>query len=448
MRSSIWPGSARAAGTAAARSAVARTIVLIPVGAVAVGPQAICQITAAFAASANTLTLDRNDAEALRPGGTSIDGPEATEALNALERRHDTVLYIADPDLTPWSRKAVRQADLAILIGHHAGAPTITPLEQFAASVLTPAQTRLLLLHPVRGAVSGTSRWLAGRHVVMHHHMAGPDDAARLVRFVRGTALGLVAGGGGAFCVAHVGLYKALIEAGYGFDILGGTSGGSAMAAAFAMGSSPDEIDAAIAEMFVRQKAMRRYTWPRYGLIDHTHYDAQLAALCGGRAIEDLWVPFFSVSTNLSENRLHLHRSGLLWHAVRASSSIPALLPPFYTAEGDMLVDGGLIDNVPIQVMHDIKTGPNVVLSLEAPKLARYAVDYAKLPSRSALVRSLANPLRRGRLPTRRASQRCCCGRWWPIGRITSAAFDLRTCTSSRRCRRTWDCWIGTAIAS
>jgi NTE family protein len=217
-------------------------------------------------------------------------------------------------------------------------------------------------------------------------------DTARLVRFIDGSALGLVAGGGGAFCVAHAGVYKALQEAGYVFDMMGGTSGGSAMTAAFAMGSTPDEIDAAVHTMFVVNKAMRRYTWPRYGLLDHTHYDAQLVAMCQGLAIEDLWLPYFSVSTNLSENRLHQHRTGPLWQAVRASSSIPVLLPPYYTTDGDMLVDGGLIDNVPIKVIHEYKSGPNVVISLEAPKLARYAVNYAALPSRGKLLQTMANP--------------------------------------------------------
>ena len=130
------------------------------------------------------------------------------------------------------------------------------------------------------------------------------------------------------------------------------------------------------------------------------HYDAELEALFGPRCIEDLWIPFFCVSTNLSENRAEVHRSGPVWQAVRASSSIPVLLPPFYTPEGDMLVDGGLVDNVPVKVMRDLKSGPNVVMSLEAPKLARYPVDYARLPSRGAMLRALANPFAKQRLPS------------------------------------------------
>ena len=127
----------------------------------------------------------------------------------------------------------------------------------------------------------------------MHHHVAIDDRGtiARLYRFINGTALGLVACGGGALCAAHVGLYKALIECGFEFDIIGGTSAGAAMGAAFAMGKHPDDIDRGTHDIFVTNRAMQRYTWPRYSLLDHRHYDTQLAAIspaptsriCGSR---------------------------------------------------------------------------------------------------------------------------------------------------------------------
>ena len=186
----------------------------------------------------------------------------------------------------------------------------------------------------------------------MHHHVAldEPGDIERLYRFVNGTALGLIACGGGAYCAAHVGLYKALLQSGLAFDIMGGTSGGGAMTAAFAMGTDPDDVDRATHEIFVTNKAMRRYTWPRYSLLDHTHFDRQLANHYAGIDIEDLWIPYFAVSTNLSSYDLHRHRRGDLWAAVRATGSIPVLLPPYYTEDGHMLVDGAIMDNVPVRV--------------------------------------------------------------------------------------------------
>ena len=143
----------------------------------------------------------------------------------------------------------------------------------------------------------------------------------------------------------------------------------------------------------------RRYTLPRYSLLDHTVFDTELKRLFGAIEIEDLWLPFFAVSTNLTRFAVTVHRSGPLWRAIRASASIPVLLPPVYTEEGEMLVDGCLLDNVPIRVMRDLKTGPNVVVSFSPPELHTYRVDYDALPSRSALMRLVLNPLRRDRLP-------------------------------------------------
>jgi NTE family protein len=105
------------------------------------------------------------------------------------------------------------------------------------------------------------------------------------------------------------------------------------------------------------------------------------------------------VSTNLSRFCLTCHRTGPLWLAIRASASIPVLLPPVYTRDGDMLVDGCLLDNVPIKVMRELKDGPNVVVSFRPPELDRFDVDYDALPSRAALMRLVLNPLRRTSLP-------------------------------------------------
>ena len=171
------------------------------------------------------------------------------------------------------------------------------------------------------------------------------------------------------------------------------------MTAAFAMGLAPDDVDRATHDIFVTRKALRRYTWPRYSLLDHTHFDSVLAEHYTDVAIEDLWIPYFAVSTNLSRHGLHRHTRGGLWAAIRASGSIPALLPPYYTEDGQMLVDGCLLDNVPIRSMHDMKIGPNIVVSFDVPQLERFTVDYQTLPSRKDLVRRALVPFRRVPLP-------------------------------------------------
>lgn len=378
-----------------------RTITIIRAGG---SPQPMAfylKMATIFETAGKTLVLDSQSAPDAVKVGARIESAAATRSLNALEAGADFVLFLADAEPTAWTEKVIRHADLVLAVGQHDGDHAINELEQLAAKFVASDAIRLVLLHPRRERVSGTSRWLAGRNVAMHHHVAMNEekDFARLFRFIAGEARGLVACGGGALCASHVGIYRALLERGYEFDIMGGTSAGSAMVAAFALGSSPEEVDDAIHDIFVANRAMKRYTLPRYSLLDHAHFDTQLRRYFGGIDIEDLWLPFYAVSTNLSSYRLHVHRQGDLWTAVRASASIPVLLPPIYTAEGEMLVDGALLDNVPIGAMHDLKSGPNVVVSFLLPEMERFNVDYDALPSRSLLMRAAINPLRRARLP-------------------------------------------------
>ena len=385
------------AGRVPQAHAAPRTIAVIRAGAEPVPPAFARDLAAALGQLGRTMVVDSACLASVIGTGDLASGG-ATEALNALEGAHDFVLYVADQMLTDWSEKAMRQADLVLRVGLVGRDPTApvpeNVLERFAGRLVGAGAQRLVLLHPRRRGPQGTRHWLAGRDVSMHHHVAIGEraDIERLARFIMGRALGLVACGGGAFSSAHVGLYKALIEKGVSFDIMGGTSGGSAMAAGFVMGQSPEEIDRAIHAIFVEQRALRRYTWPRYSILDHTRFDRLLDERYGGVEIEDLWIPFFAVSTNLSRYGVHCHRRGSLWAAVRASGSIPAMLPPYYTEDGEMLVDGALVDNVPVRMMREIKTGPNVVVAFEVPQLERFAVDYRALPSRGALLRRLLLP--------------------------------------------------------
>jgi NTE family protein len=257
-------------------------------------------LSTVFARNATTHTVRADDVQALLPSSGLLDSSEATRALNALETAYDYVLFIADDTLTPWSETAIRQADMVLATALHAADVEPNALERLADA------RRLVLLHEKHGTIRQTRRWLEGRMIAMHHHVALDEfgDFERLFRFINGTARVLVACGGGTLCAAHIGLYKALIERGISFDIMGGTSRGAAMTAAFALGKDPDDVDRATQEIFVTNKSMRHYTWPRYSLVDHTQFDAQLSRHFGGIDIEDLWIPFFAVSANLSSHKM------------------------------------------------------------------------------------------------------------------------------------------------
>lgn len=379
----------------------ARTIAVVRAGSEPVPEEFIARLASQLAHNARVLRLDAERFAALIPPGTAPEDAAATEAFNQLESEYETLLLVADYELTAFSEKAIRHADLLLAVGRADADHGSSPHEAFAARFVAADDRRLVLIHPRRRRPHGTRRWLAERQLAMHHHVAlgDDDDIARLVRFIEGRANGFVACGGGALCNAHVGVYSAFREAGVAFDIMGGTSAGGAMTAAFLLGLDPLDVDRAVHEIFVANSAMRRYTLPRYSILDHTHFDRQLERHYGGVDIEDLWLPFFAVSSNLSSCRVHVHRHGDLWEALRASASIPVLLPPVYTEDGQMLVDGAILDNVPVTTMHRLKRGPNAVVSFQMAEEERYQVDYRSLPSRERLVLDTILPWRRASRP-------------------------------------------------
>ncbi len=336
--------------------------------------------------------------------GRALDASEVADWLNRIEYDAPLVAYFGGPDASEWARKTIRQADLVVFACRgHAPTPDLTEIERFACGVHPASTRRLVRVHDIRRhEVSGTAAWLARLPCFMHHHVALEDqlDIDSLVRFLCGRAVGFVAGGGGSLGTAHVGVYKAFRERGATFDIFVGTSVGSAMAAGFAKNYDAEHLERGTHEIFVSSRSFRRPTWPRYALLDHKAFDAALADQYGHNCrIEDCWRPFAAIATNLSTHSLELIRTGLLWQAVRASSAIPGLLPPFYTRDGSMLVDGCLVDNVPLAQMHQMKSGPNLVVHFGDPATEMFDVDYAALPGRFELFASLLTPFRKKLLP-------------------------------------------------
>jgi NTE family protein len=184
--------------------------------------------------------------------------------------------------------------------------------------------------------------------------------------------------------------------------MLGGSSVGAAVLGGLAMLLMPEEVDRRTHDVFVTSRAFKRLTFPRYALLDHVPFDAALQRQFRGIRIEDAWRPYFAVATVLdgSGEGPYLIRRGPFWKAVRASGSLPAVLPPVFTDDGRMLVDGGVIENIPLRSMKTLKAGPNLVVHFGLRDMQqRFEVDYASIPGRWPLVRQLLTPSGRRRLP-------------------------------------------------
>jgi NTE family protein len=386
------------------RVGVARTAAVILGGREPIPPVFLEHLHRVVTRNGKGLMLDHASLREQFPGHDA-DDPNVSGWLNALENENDLVVFLCDSTLTDWTRKSIRQADQVIVVVAGAGPQELNPVEAFAFTIHPPARRRLVRLHERRsGAVEGTAAWLRDREVAMHHQVALEDerDVKSLHRFLTGRALGFVAAGGGGFGPAHIGIYKAFLEHGVQFDILGGASVGAAVLAGFALLKSPEEVDLAAHDIFVISKGFKHFTLPRYALLDHIVFDEALRRAFMGIAIEDAWRPYFAVTTLLdgSWQGPYLMRSGPLWKAVRASGSLPAILPPVISDDGRLLVDGGVVDNIPLGPMSAIKTGPNLVVHFGLRgRVQRFEVDYGSIPGRWQLARSLLTRTGRGRLP-------------------------------------------------
>ena len=202
---------------------------------------------------------------------------------------------------------------------------------------------------------------------------------ARLARRLVGRALGVVLSGGGARGFAHIGALAELEADGIEVDRYGGCSMGSFIAAMAAAGWSPRDIRDRCHEELVRRSPFNDYTLPRVALIRSRKAARMFDRLFGELTIEELAKPLFTVSADLLSSRLVVHRRGSLTEAVGASMSIPGLVPPL-SRSGRLLVDGGVLNNLPIDAMADSGEGPIVAVDV-VRRLEASAADEPPLPS-------------------------------------------------------------------
>jgi NTE family protein len=289
-----------------------------------------------------------SDGEQMRTGG-----------LDVLEAHHDLVLLLTPMADTPWFYTVMRQADRLWVLARGDARPS-TPL--FPPDPSPARQFRLVdlvMLHN-RGErrAAMTSEWMdscdAAR--VLHWSEFSDEDTARLARILSGHSVGLVLGGGGARAYAHLGAVRALRDARHPIDLVGGTSMGAVVAACVAMGWDDSEIEWRIRRAFVDTNPLGDFVLPVVAFVRGGRVEDRLFEHFGDVLIEDLTLPFYCVSTNLTTASIKVHRRGLLRDALRASISLPGILPPVVRGD-DVLVDGAVLANFPVDVMREAHRG-------------------------------------------------------------------------------------------
>ena len=324
--------------------------------------------------------------------------------LNEREERYRYVMYECDPTLTQWTQRCLRQADLVLAVALADTDPAPGEVERAlmrrtADGVGTPSPRYELVLLHAAGTMQprGTARFLRARadyHVAAHHHirLQRPADIARLARSIAGASLGLVLSGGGARGFAQLGVMRALGELRLDVDVVGGASMGAVLGGLLAMGHDLDTMIAMSRKGFVGFEVASDLTPPVISLMRGASSVKLLQAMFGDVQIEDLWIPYFCVSANLSRAEVVVHDEGPLWLWTRASSSIPGIAPPV-PYRGDLLVDGGVLNNLPADIMRERCRGSVVAVDVSAAVELRTTIeDAAELSGWSHLARAL-NPL-------------------------------------------------------
>ena len=199
--------------------------------------------------------------------------------------------------------------------------------------------------------------------------------------------IGLALGSGGARGWAHIGVVDALEEAGVSVHSVAGTSMGALVGGAFASGRIKPLKEVALRLDWKRALYyFLEVTFPRSGLIDGVKIAAFVRQHVGKTKMESLPVPFATVATNILTGQEVVIDEGDMIEAIRASISIPGILTPV-TRDGAILVDGGLVDPVPVGVARRLGADFVIAVDLNYGVVGDTVRPRARGPVRAAVVR-------------------------------------------------------------
>lgn len=320
-----------------------------------------------------------------------------TSWLAQQEDQHRISLYQCDVTFSAWTQRCVRQADCVLIVGLGDKTPTIGKIEKEVDKLAIRTQKELVLLHKEDGQPpNNTVTWLNMRSwVSSHHHIQCPkrmfakrsqfrinelygkvlttepnihSDFSRLARSLTGTSVGLVLGGGGARGAAHVGMIKAIQEAGIPIDMVGGVSIGALMGALWCQEKNLTTMTQKAREfsrlMTQWWRQLLDLTYPMTSIFSGKDFNQTIQRTLGDTYIEDLWLPYFTVTTDITSSVMRIHTHGSLWRYCRSSMSLSGYMPPMCDPlDGHLLLDGGYVNNLPADVMRSM--GAKHILAID-----------------------------------------------------------------------------------
>ncbi|MBI1378841.1 MAG: DHA2 family efflux MFS transporter permease subunit [Frankiales bacterium] len=350
------------------------------VAVVAAGPGAPAAEVADELAAALARTLRVTVSREIGPDG-----------LERAEQEHDRVLLVAEEAASDWWVRCVRQADQLVLVARADQPPGSVP-------ALDREDADLVLVGPSRAAGSVVRAWseAVAPYAVTQSDGIDLRGALRpLAARLAGRSTGLVMAGGGARAFAHIGVLHEFEDAGVVVDRVAGASQGSIVAALYASGLDAAEVEAACYQEFVRGRPFHDFTFPMVSVAKGRRTERLLRRHLGDAHIEELPRQFRCTSTDLQTRSPFDHRRGDLVDAVMASIALPVLFPPRRHGE-HLLLDGGILDNLPVRLLTERDEGPVVAVNIgmgAAP--ARRGDASASGPPRPVRIPALGETLMR-----------------------------------------------------
>jgi NTE family protein len=302
--------------------------------------------------------------------GTSSQDAMArfTPLVERCELDHDQVVLVcgACERTSAWDEFCLARAD-RVIVAVDASAPGPGSSARLARDCAALGGCDLLGYGVERGSAS-LAGWIAKLAPASTFAIRSGDrrrgDLARMARRLSGRAVGVVLSGGGARAFAHIGVLDQLQSAGVVIDRVGGVSMGAFVGGLLACGHGSDAIDAHCYEEWVRRNPMNDYTLPRTALIKGQKARAMLERVYGDVHIEELDRAFYSASVDLRRSSLVIDRDGPIFLAVGSSMALPLIAPPQVRAER-LLIDGSLLDNLPLAPMTFTGEGPVLAVDIK-----------------------------------------------------------------------------------
>lgn len=312
--------------------------------------------------------------------------------LNGLEARIGAgfLVYQSNLDADAWSLRCMRQADRIVVVANAGDPPMQTPMVREALRFVDGTPIEIIMLRKSNQDPGNVLTWKSSLKSSAHYFVRphAHKDYLAVARQLTARAIGLVLGGGGARCFAHLGLLRALEQLEIPIDLCGGSSMGAYLAGLHALGMDHRQTYEAVRETFVERNYLNDFLLPRVSLIRGRKFLSHLRLVFGDRLIETLEKPYFCITSNLTSGETHIHDSGDLALWVGAGMAVPGIAPPV-AWNGELHADGAVINALPTDIMQQM--GRGIVIASDVSTEGSVSAPGVIGPEPEALLRSQDN---------------------------------------------------------